>query len=137
MSLLRMYILFATTTCRRPRVGIWSCSRNSSEVDNRERLEGIFGNRIFELFLVSGPGSTLKIETMDADTFRRDLELLLNTTIFSANDFFLDLSLCFNRVQRPFLLCVLSSDFLHCSSEETLWIIEACEPERNRSGTLD
>lgn len=66
---------------------------------------------------------------MDADTFRWNLEGLLNTAIIAANDFFLDFSLGLDGVKRPFLLSVLSGDFLHSSGQETLWVVEASQPE--------
>ena len=71
---------------------------------------------------------------MDADTFSRNCELLLDAAILTSNDFFLDLCLGFDRVERPLLLSVLSGDLLHGSGEETLRIVETSEPEGD--GTL-
>lgn len=66
---------------------------------------------------------------MDAYTFLRHLESLLDATIVTSNDFLLDLSLRLNGVKGPLLLRVLSCHLLHSSSQETLWIVESSEPE--------
>lgn len=107
-----------------------------SDVDNGEGLEGILGGLVFESLLVSRPGSTFEVQTMDADTFRRCGEGLLNATIFTTNDFLLDLCLGLDGIKGPLLLSVLSGDLLHGGSEETLWVVEASEPEGDGAATL-
>ena len=69
---------------------------------------------------------------MDTDAFRGNSKLLLDAAILTSDDFFLDLCLGFDRVERPFLLGVLSSYLLHGSCEETLRIVETSQPEGNR-----
>jgi len=68
---------------------------------------------------------------MDADTFSGNRKLLLDTAILTSDDFLLNLCLGFDRVERPLLFRVLSSDLLHGSREETLWIVETSQPEGN------
>lgn len=129
VSLLGVELLAATTTRRGTLVvGRGGC-RHRSEVDDWEGLEGILRRRILESLLVPRPGGAFQVETVDADTFGGNRELLLDAAIFTSNDLFLDLCLGFDRVERPLLLGVLSGDLLHGSSEETLGIIEASEPE--------
>jgi len=73
---------------------------------------------------------------MDADTLSWHREGLLNAAIFTANDFLLDFSLRLDGIKRPFLLGVLSGDFLQCCSQETLWVVESSQPEGDWTGAL-
>ena len=73
---------------------------------------------------------------MHADTLGWHLEGLLDAAIVTANDFLLDLSFGLDRVKRPLLLGVLSGDFLHSGSQETLWVVEAGQPEGDGAGAL-
>lgn len=121
--------MFAATAGWRSLVALLRCCGLGSDVNDREGLEWILRGLVFESLFVSGPGSAFKVESMDADTLRWHLEGLLNTTIIASNDFLLDLSLRLNRVKRPLLLSVLSCNFLHRSGQETLWVVEAGQPE--------
>lgn len=109
-------------------VCLWGCGLGS-HVDDWEGLEWILRSLVFKALLISRPGCTFDVETVDADTFRRHLECLLNATIVSTDDFFLHFGLWLDGIERPFLLGVLSGDLLHRGSEETLRVIETSEPE--------
>ena len=89
-----------------------------------EGLVWILGSLVLESSLVSGPGGTLDVEAVDANTFWIHCECLLNLSIFASNDFLKDFGLWLDGIERPLLLRVLSGDFLHSSCEETLWIVE-------------
>ena len=91
--------------------GAWGTScisldlgRHSCHVNDREGLVWILGSLVLESLLVSGPGSTLDIEAVDADTFCRHSELFLDLAIFSADNFFEDICLRLNGIERPLLL---------------------------------
>ena len=66
---------------------------------------------------------------MDANTLRRNGELLLDAAGLINDDFLLHLGLGLDGIKRPLLLGVLSGDLLHGCSEETLRVVEASEPE--------
>jgi hypothetical protein len=68
-------------------------------MDNREGLEWILGCLILELLLVSGPGGTLNVESVDANTLRWHVEGLLNATVLASNDFFLDFGLGLDGIE--------------------------------------
>ena len=129
VSLLGVLLLSATATWRRTLVVRWGGCRNRSEMNDWEGLIRILRSRVLESLLVPGPGGAFQVETVDADTFGGNCELLLDAAILASNDLFLDLCLGFDGVERPLLLGVLSGDLLHGGSEETLGIIEASEPE--------
>ncbi len=78
--------------------------RHGCEMNDGEGLEGILRGLVLEFLLVSGPGGTFDVETVDAHTFRWYVESLLDATIFTSNDFFLDFSLRLDGIKRPFLL---------------------------------
>ena len=134
-KLLGVLLMATAATSLRPRVGLHSCGLGS-EVDNREWLERILGGLILEFLLVLGPGGTFEEEAVDTDTFLRDGECLLNTARFVKDDFLLDFSLWLDGIKGPLLFRVLSGDLLHSSSQETLRVIEAGEPERDGALTL-
>jgi len=129
VSSLGVELLLATTTGGGTGVVRSGGSRLGGEMNHGEGLEWILRGLVFEALLVSGPGSTFKVETVDADTFTWDLEYLLDATIFASNDFLLDFSLGLNGLKRPLLLGVLSSDLLHGGGQETLRVVEASQPE--------
>lgn len=128
MRLLDVLILFAAGTWGTSCISLY-LSRHSCHVNDRERLVWILGSLVLEFLLVSGPSSTFNKEPVDANTFCRHSELFFDLAIFTADDFFEDIGLWLNGIKRPLLLGVLSGDFLHCSREETLWIVESSKPE--------
>jgi len=133
VSLFRVELLFASTTWRRTLVISRDSCRSGGNVNDGERRIRILGNRIFKPLLVPGPSSAFNVKSMNADTFRRNSELLLDAAILTSNDFFLDLCLCFHRVERPLLFRMLSCDFLHGGRKETLRIVETSKPEGYRA----
>lgn len=56
-------------------------------MDDREGLEWILRTLIFESPLISGPGGTFNVESVDADTLLGYGEGLLNATVLTSDDF--------------------------------------------------
>lgn len=113
MSLFGVELLFASATWRGTLVVSRGGCRHGGNVNDWERRVRILGSRVFKPLLVPGPSSAFNVKSMNADTFSRNSELLLDAAILTSDDFFLDFCLGFDRVERPLLFGVLSSDFLH------------------------
>jgi len=96
---------------------------------NRELKVQILSSLILKALTLLRPLSTFQVETMNKDSFRLLRKLPFDLTIITLNDLFLWSKLWFNKIKRPFLLSMLTSYFLKHSSQETLRIVEASQPE--------
>lgn len=130
--LLRFQVLFLVVGgCAVVRSLILVC-RHGRHVDNREGKVKVFTNGVLEVASLV-PGGTLKIESMNEDTFGGGRDCLVNTTVISLDCLLLRLSLGLDLIEGPLLFGVLPSDLLHGGSQETLRIIETGQPEGSRS----
>jgi len=96
-------------------------------MDNWEGLIQVLSRLLIETSL--GPGSSLKVESVDVDSLAWSLDVLLNSSVITLDGLLQWLVPLLDSIKRPAALTVLSGDLLESTGQETLLVIETSEPE--------